>query len=597
MPWVGLELKLLDLEMVELKMSLLTKKHLLLSWTLLSLAACAQTPLPLRTEGPPAAKGLTSQMLYGFLLGEIASQRGDKRLSAEVYLDLAQRTRDARVAKRAAELAAHAQDAGRAMRATRLWLELEPDAERARHALVLLLIKGGQLDEAVEETRHWLTRAGATGTSNASNTSNTSNNTSAVGVWQFLPGLYARAPKPEVALDALTRLAEGYAGVAEAPFAVARMAQQVDQPARALKAIDAALKLRPDWERAALLKAQILVGKGDQAVLEWLAAFVQAQPKAHEVRAAYAGALSRVHRLDEAGRLYEGLLKDTPDHAANHFQAGLWALRTGALDLAEARLTRALTLGYPNRGPLLLRLGELAERQHQDEVALQRYLQATEHEQGSEGVLKAAAVLGRLGRIEEGRRLLASVAPSDEDDRIEILRAEAQMLREGRDAVAALAVLSAALKQYPDHSDLLYDHALVAEGVGQFELAEQGLRRLIALRPRHAHAYNALGYTLADRLNRPLEAIVLLEKALELSPGDGFILDSLGWAHFKAGHLDEAIRLLREAYAAMRDPEVAGHLGEALWAKGLHAEARGVWRDALKAAPDNTLLRNALERR
>ena len=563
-------------------MSLMTQKHLLLFWTLLSLTACAQTPSALRADAVQIETGLTSQMLYGFLLGEIASQRGDKRLSAEVYLDLAQRTRDARVAKRAAELAAHAQDTGRSLKATRLWLELEPDAERARHALVLLLIKGGQLDEAVQETRLWLTRAGATG---------------ATGVWQFLPGLYARAPKPVAALEALARLAEGYADLAEAPFAVARMAQQIDQPARALKAVDAALKRRPDWERAALFKAQVLVGKGDQTVLDWLAAFLQAQPKANEVRAAYAGALSRVHRLEEAGRLYEGLLQDTPEHAANHFQAGLWALRTGALELAETRLTRALSLEYPNRGPLFLRLGELAERRHQDEVALQRYLQATEHENGSEGALKAAVVLGRLGRMEEGRRLLASVAPQDDDDRIEILRTEAQMLREGRDAVAALAVLSAALKQHPDHSDLLYDHALVAEGVGQFELAEQGLRRLIALKPQHAHAYNALGYTLADRLNRPLEAIVLLEKALELAPGDAFILDSLGWAHFKAGHLDEAIRLLREAYVAMRDPEVAGHLGEALWAKGRHAEAREVWQGALKTAPENALLRNALERR
>lgn len=578
----GLELELLERELLELKMLLMTKKHLFLFWTLLSLTACAQTPNALRAEATPTEKGLTSQMLYGFLLGEIASQRGDKRLSAEVYLDLAQRTRDVRVVKRAAELAAHTQDIGHSTKATRLWLELEPNAERARHALILLLVKSGQLDEAVQETRHWLTRAGAAGEA---------------GVWQFLPGLYARAPKPEAALDALARLAEGYAEVAEAPFAVARMAQQIDQPARALKAVDAALKRRPDWERAALLKAQILLGAGDQATLDWLAAFLRAQPKANEVRAAYAGALSRVHRLEEAGRLYEGLLQDTPEHAVNHFQAGLWALRTGAFELAETRLTRALSLGYPNRGQLFLRLGELAERRRQDEVALQRYLQATEHEHGSEGVLKAAVVLGRLGRMEEGRRLLASVAPGDEDDRIEILRAEAQMLREGRDALAALAVLDAALKRYPDHSDLLYDHALVAEGVGQFELAEQGLRRLIALKPQHAHAYNALGYTLADRLNRPLEAIVLLEKALELSPGDGFILDSMGWAHFKAGHLDEAIRWLRKAYAVMQDPEVAGHLGEALWAKGLHAEARDVWKDALKSAPDNTLLRNALERR
>lgn len=563
-------------------MLLMTKKYIFLSWTLLALTACAQTPTPLRSETPA---GLNSQTLYGFLLGEIAHQRGDKRLSAEVYLDLAQRTRDARVAKRAAELAAHAQDAGRSLQATRLWLELDPDAERARHALVLLLIKGGQLDEAVQETRGWLMRAGATGATGES------------GVWSFLPGLYVRAPKPEMALAALIRLAETHAEVAEAHFAVARMALQLEQTEPALKAVDRALKRRPDWEKAALFKAQVLIRRSDKETLDWLAAFLQAQPKANEVRAAYAGALSRVHRLAEAGRLYEDLLRDTPEHAANHFQAGLWALRTGALELAETRLTRALSLGYSNRGQLLLRLGELAERRHQDEAALQHYLQATEHEHGGEGVLKAVVVLGRLGRLEEGRRLLASVVPQDEDDRIEIFRTEAQMLREGRDAVAALAVLGAALKQYPDHSDLLYDHALMAEGVGQFELAEQGLRRLIALKPTHAHAYNALGYTLADRLNRPLEAIALLEKALELSPGDSYILDSLGWAHFKAGHLDEALRLLREAYVSLPDQEVAGHLGEALWAKGLHAEARNVWQDALKSAPENALLRNALERR
>ena len=585
MPRLGLELKLMELKLIELNllelnMSLMTKKYLLLPCALLSLMACAQTPVPLRAERSPET-GLTRQVLYGFLLGEIASQRGDKRLSAEVYLDLAQRTRDARVAKRAAELAAHAQDTGRSLQATRLWLELEPEADRARHALVLLLVKGGQLDEAEQETRRWLVRAGAAG--------------EAV-VWQSLPGVYARAAKPEAALDVLVRLAEGYAGSAEAPFAVARMAQAID-PARALMAVDEALKRRPDWERAALFKAQVLVGQGDQAVLDWLATFLQGQPKAHEVRAAYAGALSRMRRLDEAGRLYEVLLKDTPEHAANHFQAGLWALRTGALELAETRLTRALSLGYLDRGPLLLRLGELAERRQQNEVALGRYLQATEHEQGDEGVLKAAVLLGRLGRIEEGRRLLASVAPQDEDDRIEILRAEAQMVREGGDALGALSVLEAGLKQYPDHADLLYDHALIAEGAGQLTLTEQSLRRLIVLKPRHAHAYNALGYTLADRMNRPQEAIALLEKALELLPGDGYILDSLGWAHFKAGHLDEALRWLRQAYIAMRDPEVAGHLGEALWAKGLHAEARHVWQDALKIAPENTLLRNALERR
>jgi tetratricopeptide (TPR) repeat protein len=580
-------------------MNLLLKALVLPCW-LLSLTACAQTPASLPTaEKSRVTGGLTAPVLYGFLLGEIASQRGDKRLSAEVYLDLAQRTRDARVVKRAAELAAHAQDNGRAMQATRLWLELEPDASPPRHALVLLLVKAGELDAAVQETAVWLQRAGAV---------NTKENTKgAAAVWTFLPGLYARAPKPEAGLEALTRVAGKHPDVAEASFSVARLALQVGQAARALLAVDAALKLRPDWERAALLRAQVLAeGMGNSpAALEGLARFVQRYPEAYEARFAYAGGLARAHRVLEAGAAYASLLQDAPEDAlmstAYFLDAGGWALRTGALDLAEQRLTRALALGErhraPNRAAIVLRLGELAERRHQDEEALRWYAQAMGHEGFAAGVLKAVVVLGRLGRIEEGRRLLASVEADDEADRIELIRAEAQMLREGRDATAALAVLDTALGRYPDHADLLYDHALTAEGVGRFDLAEQGLRRLIALKPRHAHAYNALGYTLADRLNRPVEAIALLETALSLSPGDAFILDSLGWAHFKAGHLDEAIRLLREAYAQMSDPEVAAHLGDALWAKGLEAEARSVWQDALKTHPDNAPLRKAVGRK
>lgn len=579
-------------------------KTLVLSWAVSSLTACAQALAPLSNtaiEKPRVTAGLTAPVLYGFLLGEIASQRGDKRLSAEIYLDLAQRTRDARVVKRAAELAAHAQDKVRSMQATRLWLELEPGAERARQSLVLLLIKNGELDAAVQETEVWLRRAGAPVTPP---------NADAKGppsIWALLPSLYARAAKPEAGLDALTRVAGNHADVAEASFAVARLASQVGQPARAVVAVDSALKLRPDWERAVLFKVQVLAeGMADrQAALEELAGFVQRYPQAHEAKFSYAGGLAQAHRLVEAGAVYAALLKDAPEDAptsvAYFFDAGIWALRTGALDLAEQRLTRALDLGEkhraPNRAAILLRLGELAERRHQDEDALRWYSQAMGYEGGAEGVLKAAVALGRLGRLEEGRRLLASVEASDEDDRIDLIRSEAQMLREGRDASAALVVLDAALVRYPDHADLLYDHALTAEGAGRFDLAEQVLRRLITLKPRHAHAYNALGYTLADRLNRPIEAIVLLEKALSLSPGDAFILDSLGWAHFKAGHLDDAVRLLREAYAQMRDPEVAAHLGDALWAKGLETEARSVWQEALNAYPNSAVLRNALGRK
>ncbi|MDD4881254.1 MAG: tetratricopeptide repeat protein, partial [Gallionellaceae bacterium] len=160
----------------------------------------------------------------------------------------------------------------------------------------------------------------------------------------------------------------------------------------------------------------------------------------------------------------------------------------------------------------------------------------------------------------------------------------------------AYAVLSLALAQAPDAGDLLYDRAMIAERLGKLDVTEADLRRLIKLEPGHAHAYNALGYTLVDRTPRLEEGIALLDKALKLSPDDPFILDSMGWAQFKAGRLAEAAAYLKRAYDLRPDPEIAAHLGETLWAAGQHDEARKVWQGSLREHPDNDVLKETLSR-
>jgi tetratricopeptide (TPR) repeat protein len=148
----------------------------------------------------------------------------------------------------------------------------------------------------------------------------------------------------------------------------------------------------------------------------------------------------------------------------------------------------------------------------------------------------------------------------------------------------------------PDSPELLYDRAMAAEKVNRLDTLEKDLRRLIQLKPDYAHAYNALGYTLADRTTRIPEAIELLEKALKLEPDDPFILDSMGWALFKAKRFGEAADYLRRAYGAKPDPEIAAHFGEALWMKGDKEEARRVWKNGLQIHPDNESLRDVASR-
>jgi predicted Zn-dependent protease len=159
-----------------------------------------------------------------------------------------------------------------------------------------------------------------------------------------------------------------------------------------------------------------------------------------------------------------------------------------------------------------------------------------------------------------------------------------------------VAALTKALEKMPDSSELLYDRAMAAEKVNQLDMLEADLRRLIKLKPDYAHAYNALGYTLADRTPRIKEAIELLEKALKLEPDDPFIQDSMGWALVKAKRYGEAVDYLRRAHAAKADPEIAAHLGEALWLKGEKEEARRIWNGSLKNHPDNESLRDAISR-
>jgi Flp pilus assembly protein TadD len=182
-----------------------------------------------------------------------------------------------------------------------------------------------------------------------------------------------------------------------------------------------------------------------------------------------------------------------------------------------------------------------------------------------------------------------------QDARAKLL-AETQVLREVQRWSDAYDVLEAGQQRFADDTDLLYEQAMLAEKMDRLDDMERLLRRVMAIKPDHHHAYNALGYSLADRNVRLEEARTLIARALELAPGDPFITDSMGWVEFRLGNRSEALRLLRQAYAVRPDTEIAAHLGEVLWVSGERDEARRVWRDAKRRDADNEVLRETLAR-
>ena len=179
---------------------------------------------------------------------------------------------------------------------------------------------------------------------------------------------------------------------------------------------------------------------------------------------------------------------------------------------------------------------------------------------------------------------------------MQLLIAEAQLLREANLHRDAFDLLGKALLAQPEQPELLYDHALTAEKLERFEILESNLRKLIQIKPDHAHAYNALGYSFADRNLRLPEARKLIERALELSPEDYYIVDSLGWVLYRMGDLAGAAAQLRRAYQGRPDGEIGAHLGEVLWMMGERAEAERIWQEALKSHPENDTLQKTVKR-
>jgi tetratricopeptide (TPR) repeat protein len=177
-----------------------------------------------------------------------------------------------------------------------------------------------------------------------------------------------------------------------------------------------------------------------------------------------------------------------------------------------------------------------------------------------------------------------------------LIIAEAQLLRESGAYQKAFRVLSNGLDKFPDSPDLLYDRALAAEKIGKTDIMEKDLRKLIQLKPDHAHAYNALGYGLAEHSNRLKEALELIEKAIQLSPHDPYIMDSLGWVHYRMGNLNQGLSFLRQAFGMNPDPEIAAHLGEVLWVQGTKDEAKEIWQSALKEHPGNEALLSTMKK-
>jgi len=524
------------------------------------------------------AGSLRPEFIYKYLVGEVAGQRGDIGTSGAIFYDLARTEKDPRLAERAAKIAAFGNITNLAVPAIKLWAELDPSSTEAQQAMTEMLIATGKLSDTEPYLRRLLAKE----------------DTRANG-FLYINSLLNRSPDKTAVLELVQSLAKPYPDLAEAQFAVAQAAWNAAQDGAALDAINKAATLRPDWDLAALLKGQILLRKSPQAAIDFYDGFVKQHPDANEVRINLAKILVSQKQYDAAKKHYPIVIeqaKNSPSKNVADVTAivGLLCFQSGDYAAAQTYFQEALALDFKDADQIYLYLGQTAEKLQQNDEANSWYNKIPLGPRYLEAQISLAQLVARTQSVDKAIDQLDDIENLNTEQQIIVIQSQASLLAKAKRDTESFDLLDKAVKNLPNTPDLVYDYALAAERVQKFDVMESELRRAIAVKPDFAAAYNALGYSLADRNIRLDEAISLIEKALSISPNDHYMLDSLGWAHYRKGNLDEAINYLQQAYSINPDPEIAAHLGEVLWHKGRHEQAKKIWNDALSINPDNEVL-------
>ena len=541
--------------------------------------AVAPAPKPRVVVRPTArqpvlpAQDLSPAVLFKMLLAEIALQRGQQNVAVQSYLELTRETKDPRIAQRATEVAWNARFLSTALETAGLWLNADPESQQARQILAALLVNQSRLADA----QPLLEKSLAADKDNVGNS------------FLQLNSLLARHPDKAAVLQLTQNLATPYPSVPEAHFSVAQAAWNADQVPLALSEIRAALTLRAEWEQAALFQGQMLQRTANAEALAYYQSYLKTYPRAMDVRLSYARLLVSDKKYPEARAEFQSLLKEFPDNSEVTMAVGILSLQLNDFDAAETQLLHALETNYKDPDVVRFYLGQINEERKRPTEALRWYSSVNDGEQYVPSRARYAGILAKQGKLGDARKYLQSAGRSG-PERVQFTQAEAQLLRDANDFRAAFDLLGQAIEKNPNSTELLYDQAMAAEKVDRIDVLESNLRKVIQLKPEYAHAYNALGYTLADRNTRLNEAYALVEQALKLAPEDPFIMDSMGWVLYRMSQNDAAITFLRRAFELRSDAEIAAHLGEVLWAAGQRDEARKVWDRALADHPANEVL-------
>ena len=516
--------------------------------------------------------------LYQLLVAEVAGYRGEYSTALEKYVDMALKTRDAGVAQRAAMLAVYLKRYEEALTTSKIWVEQEPDSIEARRYLSEQLLRIGDMEQAIVHMEAIKSLG---------------------GLANFESFAYSAANMDdkgrEVLLEAMSRMLAEYPGDEQLLFSKAVLLEQSGQLEEALQLANQLLVSKKDIN-VIVLKVNALKDllRTDEALV-FLESTLEEFADKRRLRLIYARMLFEAERLFDAEKQYELVHQQAPNDSDILFALALISMEQGKDESAKGYLNQMIRFNR-RANEAHYYLGSIADKNDKIPQAISEYKMVGPGREFLAAQVRIAALLADQDRLDDARAHLENQRANNPDRYNRLVMIEGQLLSERGHEAEFFELLEMVIQKQPENVELLYFRAMTGQSLGRLDVLEQDLLRVIEIDPGNADAMNALGYTLADQTDRHDEALVLIERALEIKPNEAAFIDSLGWVQYRLENYKDAVTNLRKALSLFDNDEVAAHLGEVLWVIGEEQEARNVWQKALDARPDSDILKRVIKR-
>ena len=528
---------------------------------------------------PAKIQEANAEFVYKFLLAEIAAQRGDLNSAGHLYYDLAKLTKNIPLAQRATNIAGYARNGRLALDSAELWRQLDDSSLEAKQILAELFISSGNLAKArpLIEKLLELEKTRAEG-------------------FLYLNNLLTKVENKKNALRFILAIAKPYNGLAEAHFSIAHTAYFAGDLKLTEKELDLVEAINPKWETSALFRGYIIAKEWPEKALEFYKSFLKSNPNSNEVRLEFAKTLTSLKRYDDAKKQFLKLVDGSLASPEISLTVALLSLELNDDKLAEKFFNQSIERGYDDPDKIQMYLARIYNKRGDFKKSLSILDKIISGLLFVDAKLLAAEIIVQNKSTEEAIESLSLYKNISSSDKLRFLRAKTSMLFNDGRQQDAFDLLKSEDKNYSDSSEFKFDYAMLAEKMGNLLLMEQLLKEAIKIKPDFALAYNALGYSYADRNIKLADAKKYIEIALSIEPKNHYIIDSMGWLHYRLGNIDIALEFTQKAYAIQKDPEIAAHLGEIYWKKGEKEEAKRIWQDSLVNNPSNSVLNETFQR-